>query len=86
MVRVLWNANGLPIAITRWPTRRLLESPSSTRCNASGGTSILITAKSLEGSAPTTMAGSLAPSAMVTPTSSAPSTTWKLVTMCPSWS
>ncbi len=84
VVIVRSRPNGLPIAKTRMPTRRSDESPTSIGKRTSRGASILITAMSLLGSAPTSLASYVFPSNRVIPTSWASSITWKLVKMCPS--
>ena len=73
-VRVRSNPNGLPMTKTFWPTSNLEESPAESP-SFSTGASILITAKSLLGSAPTGRAGHLLPSASVTSSRRAPSMT-----------
>src|SRR5215208_4714181 len=70
--------DGLPMATASWPTTG--ASPS----NVAAGRSLrftFITAISVFGSAPTTPASSMVPSAKATFTSVAPSMTWLLVTM-----
>ena len=67
--------NGLPMASTNCPTLTLLESPTLIGCNLTAFESTLMTARSLSGSTPTTVAGTLVPSAKVTTTFCALSTT-----------
>ena len=71
--------NGLPIASTTSPTSTLSLSAIGTAGRSLA--SILITATSLFGSRPTTLAVNSRPSCRATFTSSAPSTTWLLVRM-----
>ena len=71
----LWlKPNGLPIASTTSPTRRLSEEPNVMAGSLSASTRS--TARSVSGSLPTTFARSFFPSASVTSISSAASTTW----------
>ena len=62
VVTVPPRPNGLPTAITGWPTRTLLASPNSTY---GSGLSLLTfsTARSVFSSPPSSLAGSLRPSA-----------------------
>ena len=73
---------GDPNAMTHCPTLIWSESPISTNGNSSA--SILITATSLTGSAPTTRASYSVPSMAMTASSSIFSMTWLFVRMCPS--
>ncbi len=52
------NPRALPMAITASPTSSLVESPKVTASRLAGGEVILSRAASLEGSAPTKVAGS----------------------------
>ena len=71
--------SGFPIAIAQSPTRSLSESPS---CRVGRwSASILMTATSLAGSVPTTLALKVRLSLSVTVMSSASLTTWLLVRM-----
>jgi hypothetical protein len=82
VVTVPPRPNGLPTAITGWPTRTLVASAKVT--NGSGlSLSTLIKARSVLSSPPTILAGSLRPSARVTVIESALPATWKLVTIQP---
>ena len=64
VVTVPPRPNGLPTAITGWPTRTLVASPNET--NGSGlSLSTFSTARSVFSSPPIILAGSLVPSAMV---------------------
>jgi hypothetical protein len=77
-VTVFSNPNGEPIATTGAPTTRPADDPTS----AAGKPvrSILMTARSLDGSVPTTRADTSSVP-MVTINPDAPSTTWLLVRM-----
>ena len=56
-VVTVWSSpNGLPIAITPSPTCTVLESASRSGTRADAGASTLITARSVDGSLPTTVA------------------------------
>ncbi len=78
-VKVKSSPSGLPIANTHSPMRVESELPNDTvgRSRAS----ILITATSVAGSAPTTRAVNSRLSSSRTVTCSAPATTWLLVRM-----
>ena len=65
--------NGLPIATTQSPTRALSESPNATYGKPLAST--LISARSVFGSLPTSVASNLRPSCSVTVISSAPPAT-----------
>ena len=71
------SPSGWPIAMTVSPTSSLPESPRV----ATGKLlpSILTTARSVTGSAPTSLPGNVRPSGRVTRICCAPSTTWALV-------
>jgi hypothetical protein len=56
VVTVLSRPNGLPIATTPSPTATVLESPSCRTVSFDAGALTWMTARSLEGSAPTTVA------------------------------
>ena len=71
--------NGLPMDMTHSPMVRLSESPSSTAVRPEASLA-LTTARSEEGSVPTTSASYSWPS-IVTRSASAPSTTWLFVMM-----
>ena len=65
VVTVPPRPNGLPTAMTAWPTRTFEASPNVT--NGSGlSLSTLSTARSVFSSPPSILAGSLVPSDMVT--------------------
>src|SRR6266480_3210419 len=84
LVTVSSRPNGLPIATTGSPTCTLEESPRLTGWRIDDGASTLITARSVDGSVPTTEALYVLPFQNRTETESAFSTTWSFVTMCPS--
>ena len=81
-VVTVWSSpNGLPIAITPSPTSTAEESASSSGLSADAGASTSITARSVDGSVPTTLAEYVLPFANLTETDSAPSTTcWFVIT------
>src|SRR3989338_7867318 len=82
-VTVFSNPKGLPTAIAQSPCSDLSESPST----ANGSESlflILITARSVRSSLPTTLALNFLPSTSLTTISSASPTTWLLVRISPS--
>ncbi len=81
VVMVPSNPNGLPIAMTRWPTRTSSEFASSTATSSDDGRLTLISARSENGSVPTISAVARTLSAKTTSISVAPSTTWLLVTI-----
>ncbi len=83
MVRSNWP-NGLPMTMAVCPTLRSADVPISSGCTSSGTESTTITARSLIGSVPTTVAGRPASPPKLTSMLCAPWTTWLLVTMCPS--
>ena len=56
VVTVSSSPNGLPIAMTSWPTTRSSESAKDITCRSEGGSTSLITARSVVGSVPTTVA------------------------------
>ncbi len=76
---VLLNPSGFPMATTSWPTRSDAELPSS----ACGRwvPSMRMTARSVAGSLPTSVAACSEPSVRVTRISRAPATTCALVSM-----
>ena len=78
-VTVPSRPKGLPTAMTKFPTLSFEESPSLTTGRFLA--SILITATSLFGSAPMSLAENTRSSASRTSTTSASPTTWLLVTM-----
>ena len=80
-VMVPVSPKGLPMANTFCPTTRCEESPRVTGTRS--GAEIWMTARSWERSRPTILAGYLRRLASVTSIWRAPSTTWKLVRMCP---
>src|SRR3954451_3876643 len=82
-VTLIPTFKGLPMAITGSPTPTESESPSVRGSSTPGGASTFMTATSVEGSCPTTSAVLRVPSTNLTETSSEPSTTCWLVTMCP---
>ena len=82
-VTELPSPKGLPMATTSCPTLSLVESPKATVGRVPPA-SILTTAMSVAVSAPSTLPSRLRPSASVTFTESAPSTTWAFVTIWPS--
>jgi hypothetical protein len=73
--------NGLPMAMTVSPMARREESPRGTVARRPA--SIFSTARSVNRSAPTSVARNRRPSARVTLVSSTPSTTWLFVRMYP---
>jgi hypothetical protein len=75
-VTVRSSPNGLPIATTESPTLIWSESPSGSGVSARELASIFKTARSLDGSVPTTAAFMLEPFEKLTRTSRAPRTTW----------
>ena len=75
-VTVRSSPNGLPIATTGSPTCIASESPSGSGVSARELASILRTARSLDGSVPTTVAFMLAPFEKLTRICLAPWTTW----------
>ncbi|MCY1238674.1 hypothetical protein D9M72_514260 [compost metagenome] len=79
-VTVVPMPNGLPIASTWSPTRKVSESPQATVASGFAGL-IFSTARSFFGSAPTSLAGTCVPSSRVTVMLDALSMTWLLVTM-----
>ena len=79
---VVSNSNGLPMAMTQSPVSSLSESPSFAVGRSSASAS-LITAKSLSGSVLISNALNSRPSASLTVTVSAPSTTWLFVRTMP---
>jgi hypothetical protein len=81
VVTVCSSPNGLPIAITWSPTCILLESPSGIGRSFTLPGSTFSSARSVDGSLPRTFALTRSWSPKRTRTSSAPSTTWALVTM-----
>ena len=76
-VTVWPRPNGSPTATTKSPTRSFDESATGSAVSFSAG--ICSTAISESGSVPSTFALTVRPSATVTEMSSAPSTTWLLV-------
>src|SRR5512132_2238525 len=83
---IVWSSPiGLPIATTSSPTFTPAESPR--RADGSGfPVSARSRAMSSTGSRPTTRAGTRTPESSVTDSDAAPSTTWALVSTCPSLS
>jgi hypothetical protein len=77
-----WKPNGLPIATTSCPTRSDADSPN--RAVGSPEPSARITARSVAGSLPASVAPSVEPSVSVTSRSVAAFTMWLFVTMYPS--
>ena len=71
------NPKGLPIAITSWPTRSLADSPRWAA--GSAGASTRMTARSVAGSSPVSVAAKRRPSVSETSRSLAACTTWLLV-------
>ena len=84
VVTVFSRPSGVPRAITGWPTTTVEESAKVAGCRSSGGSSRRITARSVEGSVPTTLAAKLRPSLVVTCRDSASPATWSLVRIVPS--
>jgi len=80
-VTVPSRPNGLPTATTGSPTTSLLEFPTASGFNTDAGALTLMTAMSVDGSAPTTVALYVAPLGKLTLTDDAPLTTWSLVMM-----
>jgi hypothetical protein len=83
VVTVPCSPPGEPIAMTSSPTCTESESPNFAGVSPETP-SAWITARSLDGSVPTTDAFTVLPSAKVTVSFSAPETTWLLVRMRPS--
>ena len=83
MVTVASKPSGAPMAMTSWPRRSFLESPSLAN-GALTGCSTLSTAMSVSGSSPIGRAVSTRPSAVITARREKPPTTWLLVTISPS--
>ena len=81
LVAVPSSPKGLPSATTPSPTLSWVESPSLSGVRIEAGASTSMTARSVDGSVPTTVASYVEPSQKRTETSSAPSTTWSFVTM-----
>ncbi len=75
--------NGLPIATTGSPTCAAEESANGIGCSSDAGTLTLITATSVEGSVPSTLAGYAVPFWKLTLTEIAPETTCSSVRMSP---
>jgi hypothetical protein len=75
------SPNGLPIAYAASPTVARLESSNVSGCRADAGAFTCTTARSDDGSVPTTVAGYVAPPLKPTRMPLAPATTWSLVTM-----
>ena len=75
------SPNGLPIATTPSPTWSLFESPIVSGCSLLEGAFTFSTARSVEGSVPTTFALYLEPSLNMTEIDDAFATTWSFVTM-----
>ena len=73
------DPSGLPMAIAADPTFRSLELPKVAGWRFCAST--LMTARSVEGSVPTSFASYSVPSAVRTAMDRAPSTTWLLVMM-----
>src|SRR5262245_22395158 len=84
LVTVSSRPNGLPIATTGSPTCTFDESPNETGCSTDDGASTLITARSVDGSVPTTEASYVMPFQNRTDTESELSTTGSFVTIGPS--
>jgi len=82
LVTVSSRPKGLPMAITKSPTRSESESPSGAAVRPRGSLRRM-TAMSVAASVPTTLAVSSRSSARRTSTSSASSTTWLLVRTSP---
>jgi hypothetical protein len=77
------SPNGLPIATTSWPGSTFFDVPSVTGCSSPAATPTLMTAMSVEGSEPTSVAFAVVPSTKWTVIDVAPSTTCWFVTMSP---
>ena len=75
--------NGLPIATTSSPTFAVEESANAIGCSSEAGASTRITATSVDGSVPTTLALAVVPSWNLTLTLVAPETTCSSVRMLP---
>ena len=82
-VTVSSSPNGLPIATTSSPTWSTVESPSGIGASALVGASTWSTARSVEVSAPTSVALYFEPFGKRIEIEVAPSITCSLVTMCP---
>lgn len=76
--RVLEAERGARAPSPGWPTTMVEESAKVAGCRSSGGSSRRITARSVEGSVPTTLAAKLRPSLVVTCRDSASPATWSL--------
>ena len=83
VVVVSGRLNGLPIATTGSPTWASEEFASAIGCSSEAGTSTWITATSVDGSVPSTLARALRPSWNLTVTLVAPETTCSSVRMLP---
>jgi hypothetical protein len=75
-VTVRSSPNGFPIATTGSPTRRASESPNGSGVSALADVFTRSTARSVDGSLPTTSALTVSRLEKLTVTSLAPSTTW----------
>ncbi len=82
-VTVRSSPNGFPIATTESPTCTTSELPRVRGVSALAEASTRRTARSVEGSVPTTSARTVSRLEKLTVTSLAPSTTWKFVTIWP---
>jgi len=82
-VTVSCSPNGEPIATTPSPTCSAPESPSVSGWRIELGASIFTTARSVDGSVPTTVALYVAPPSNLTEMPVAPATTWSFVITWP---
>ena len=82
-VVVSGRLNGLPMATTGSPTCASDELAKAIGCSSEAGTFTRITATSVDGSEPRTVAGTLRPSWKLTLTEVAPDTTCSSVRMSP---
>jgi len=76
IVTVSGSPNGAPIATTPSPTCAFDESPRASGCSSLAGASTFSTARSVEGSSATTVAGYVEPSTKATLIELVPLTTW----------
>ena len=83
VVVVSGRLNGLPMATTGSPTWACVESASGIGCSSEVGTSTWMTATSVDGSVPSTLAGTDLPSWKLTFTEVALATTCSSVRMSP---
>ena len=83
LLKLASSPKGLPMARTDWPTRSPSLSPRGIAVRSRPAGSILITARSCSGTAPTSTPSRMPPSAKLTRTMVALATTCQLVTIHP---